>query len=481
MKTEINVLVLEDVQDDAELLVIELSLNGFDVKWERVETESDFCSRLTPNLDIILADYSLPQFDAPSALICLQNEGYDIPFIVVTGEIEEEKVVEVMRNGASDYLLKDRLQRLGEAVRHALKQRQLRREKEDAERELRVMDWAIHSSINAVAMADLEGHITFVNQAFLDLWAYSSTTQIIGQSILTLWDKPEEAQLITNILEEPINIQGEMLARKTDGSTMTLQFSTSTVMDENRKPIRLMAMFIDITASKRAATAQREAEILRLQLEKEKELRDFKSRFMSMVIHDFRNPLAVMQLQLDALIRYADRMDEAKREVRINLALNQIQHLNNLMDDVLAISKMETNDARFTPEKHDVVAFCQTVLDEFLDTIGASHTFRSDIKTGKIIIPIDRQLMRRAITNLLSNAVKYSADGSTVHFTLTKSTGYITIGVTDEGIGIPEDDQKHLFDAFHRAGNVGKVEGTGLGLAIVKHIVELHSGTITFL
>jgi PAS domain S-box-containing protein len=480
MKTAIRALLLEDNHDDAELLVVELTLNGFQVEWERVETESAFVEKLSPDLDIILADYTLPQFNAQSALQRLQDKGYDIPFIVVTGTITEETAVAIMRQGAADYLLKDRLPRLGEAVRHALKQRQIRFEKQLAERELRVMDWAIHSSINAVAISNLDGQITFVNQAFLDLWGYKSPEKIFNESLLLLWEKEDEAQLVQRMLQKRQNLQSEMFARKQNGTPMTLQFSTSTVMDEYRQPICIMAMFIDITESKKAANAQREAEILRIQLEKEKELRDLKSRFMSMVIHDFRNPLAVMQLQLDALIRYADRLDDAKKEERINLALTQIQHINNLMDDVLAISRLESNDARFTPEKHDLVPFCKWTVQEFRESVGTNHAIRSEINLESLIISFDQQLMRRAITNLLSNAVKYSPDRTSVHLTLTTNNQDVTIGVTDEGIGIPEDDQKRLFDAFHRAGNVGTIEGTGLGLAIVKQVVELHGGTVSF-
>jgi PAS domain S-box-containing protein len=480
MKTAIQVLLLEDNQDDAELLVMEMTFSGFEVSWERVETEAAFVEKLTPELDIILADYTLPQFNALTALQHLQDKGYDIPFVVVTGTISEETAVSVMKQGAADYLLKDRLSRLGEAVRHALNQRQLRLEKQLAERELRVMDWAIHSSINAVAMADLQGHITFVNQAFLDLWGYESRQQLENHSLLMLWEKEDEAQQVKDALLQRQNLQSEMFARKCDKSAMTLQFSTTTVIDENRQPICMMAMFIDITASKRAAEAQREAEILRIQLEKEKELRDLKSRFMSMVIHDFRNPLSVMQLQLDALLRYATLLTDAKKEERINLTLNQIQHLNNLMDDVLAISRLESHDARFNPSVYDLVAFCKQTVQEFRESVGTNHTVRYEIKLETLDVPFDRQLMRRALTNLLSNAVKYSPDGSTVHLTLTCANDMITIGVTDEGIGIPEDDQKRLFDAFHRAGNVGTIEGTGLGLPIVKQVVELHGGTVSF-
>ena len=120
MKTAIQVLLLEDNQDDAELLAMEMTFSGFEVSWERVETEAAFVEKLTPELDIILADYTLPQFNALTALQHLQDKGYDIPFVVVTGTISEETAVSVMKQGAADYLLKDRLSRLGEAERHAL-------------------------------------------------------------------------------------------------------------------------------------------------------------------------------------------------------------------------------------------------------------------------------------------------------------------------------------------------------------------------
>ena len=478
MTTPINILLLEDNADDAELLLMELKTHSFDVTWERVETEEDFVSKLSPSLDIILADYTVPQFNAPNALKRLQEKEYDVPFIVVTGSISEETAVEVMKQGAADYLLKDRLSRLGEAIRHALTQRKLREEKASAERNLRVMDYAIHSSINAVAMADLDGKINFVNQAFLDLWGYKTHNEVLNQSILTLWENQRKAGVVESMLKKNQNLQSEMRVHKVDGTEMILQFSTSSVLDEHKEPICVMAVFSDITEQKKSEQAQREAEILRIQLEKEKELRDLKSRFMSMVIHDFRNPLAVMQLQLDSLLRYYDRFNREKKEASINLTLNQIQHLNQLMDDVLAISRLESSEARFHPESGNFVEFCKDVVEDFQDAIGASHAIHYQPNCTAIMLEFDSQLMRRALTNLLSNAMKYSPENSTVHFTLNLIEKEISVGVTDEGIGIPEEDQKRLFDAFHRASNVGTIEGTGLGLAIVKHVIDLHGGSV---
>ena len=133
MATPLRVLILEDQPVDAELTLHELRRADFAPEWVRVETEQDYLAHLDPALDLILADYTLPQFDAERALHLLQESGLDIPFIVVSGSVDEEVIVERMRQGATDYLLKDRLSRLGPAVRRALEEHRLRGEKRRAE------------------------------------------------------------------------------------------------------------------------------------------------------------------------------------------------------------------------------------------------------------------------------------------------------------------------------------------------------------
>src|SRR5664279_962279 len=129
----LRVLILEDHPAEAELMVDALRQSGFELQWWRVDTEADFLARLDPAPDIILADYSLPQWDAPRALRALQARGLDVPFIMVSGTVGESVAVECIKRGATDYLLKDRLTRLGPAVVRALEDRNLRREKQQAE------------------------------------------------------------------------------------------------------------------------------------------------------------------------------------------------------------------------------------------------------------------------------------------------------------------------------------------------------------
>ncbi len=137
MSIPLRVLILEDRPADAELMLHAVRQAGFDPDWQRVETEADYLAHLDPPPEAILADYSLPQFDAMRALRLLQARGLDIPFIVATGSIGEDVAAECIKQGAADYLLKDRLARLGPAVAYALEQRKLRETKRQAEQALR--------------------------------------------------------------------------------------------------------------------------------------------------------------------------------------------------------------------------------------------------------------------------------------------------------------------------------------------------------
>jgi DNA-binding NtrC family response regulator len=135
--TALRVLIVEDRPSDAELLVHMLRRGGFEPEWTRVETQTEYLAHLDPLIDVILADYTLPQFSGLEALRLLQERGLSIPFIVITGTAGEEAAVSALHLGADDYLLKDRLARLGQAVTRALEQRALRLQKQAADQELR--------------------------------------------------------------------------------------------------------------------------------------------------------------------------------------------------------------------------------------------------------------------------------------------------------------------------------------------------------
>jgi DNA-binding NtrC family response regulator len=137
MKTPLNILFAEDVQDDVDLLLAEIRRHGFDPQWKRVETELEFLEELKKLPDIVLSDYSMPQFNGLRAAQLTMESGLNIPFILISGTVGEEVAVQAMKSGATDYLLKDRITRLGMAIQQALEQRRLREERKQSEREIR--------------------------------------------------------------------------------------------------------------------------------------------------------------------------------------------------------------------------------------------------------------------------------------------------------------------------------------------------------
>ena len=227
-----------------------------------------------------------------------------------------------------------------------------------------------------------------------------------------------------------------------------------------------------------AIERKRAEEILRSALVKEKELNELKSRFVSMVSHDFRTPLATIQLSGDLLSNYSDRMTEERKAQHFDNIHTQVTHLTGLLDDMLAFTKAESGGLAFNPVLTDFPAFCQTIVDE-MQQLAGTRTIQFVVDGPVAPVEIDTNLLRRALLNLLSNAVKYSPEGSVIEFRVWCGVEPVVLCIQDQGIGIPVEEQSRLFEVFHRARNVGNIPGTGLGLAIVKQAVEAHGGTIT--
>lgn len=348
---KLYILILEDRPEDVELMVRELRRSGLDFEYLNVASESDYLAALDEEPDVILSDYSLGSFRAPDALRMLQGQDLDIPFIVVTGSISEEVAVECMRQGASDYLLKDRLMRLPQAVQQALRERELR-------------------------------HAKF------------------------------------------------------------------------------------------------RGEIMRIELEKERELLALKERFVSMVSHEFRTPLTIIGTSSQMLRTYSDRMTDARRELCFHQIESQVSYMVELLDDLLLYGKVNTGKTAFAPQPLDLVALCQDIFETLQMTDPNGHVFVFESTGDFTAASMDDKLLRHILVNLLSNAMKYTPKGKTVRFSVQRGGDNAVFTITDEGIGIPPADLKRLFEPFHRAHNAKGYEGTGLGLAIVKSNVEIHGGTI---
>lgn len=231
---------------------------------------------------------------------------------------------------------------------------------------------------------------------------------------------------------------------------------------------QLANMAWDIIARKRT-----EIELLRSE-----EVIALKDRFVSTVSHEFRTPLAIMQTSSDLLSLHFDRLTPERREEILNQIGEQIVHLNEMVSGVLSLGRAQSGKIEFNPTQIELASFCQSIFEQMQLADQAQHQFIFTNRIADQNIVADFKLLKHVLINLLSNALKYSSDGTQVVLELDYSDENVTIEVRDEGFGISEEDQLHLFEPFHRAKNIDHIEGTGLGLSIVKEYIDLHGGRV---
>jgi len=213
-------------------------------------------------------------------------------------------------------------------------------------------------------------------------------------------------------------------------------------------------------------------------LNKEKELNEIKSRFVSMASHEFRTPLSTVLSSAALLARYTKTEDQASRDKHIKKIKDSVKHLNVLLEDFLSLGKLEEGHIKSAPASFAVKEFLEEVVDEMRSILKDGQEIHCDY-SGEHDFVSDKRLLKNILINLLSNAVKFSPVQGHIWLQVSHvAEGGLTLAVKDEGIGISEEDQQYLFSSFYRAANAQNIEGTGLGLHIVKRYLDLLQGSI---
>jgi signal transduction histidine kinase len=215
-------------------------------------------------------------------------------------------------------------------------------------------------------------------------------------------------------------------------------------------------------------------------LQKEKELNELKSRFVTMASHEFRTPLSTILSSASLISKYQESSEQEKREKHIDRIKSAVSNLTNILDDFLSLSQLEEGKAQNKPVIFEVKEFAESISDEMKTLLKKDQSiiYKHSGEAGSV--NLDKQLLKNVMINLISNAIKYSSEGKPISVNTELSKKQLTLKVKDEGIGIPKEDQAHLFSRFFRAQNATNVQGTGLGLNIVKKYVELLNGEIEF-
>jgi PAS domain S-box-containing protein len=310
------------------------------------------------------------------------------------------------------------------------------------------------------------------NDAFVR-WFGLSREKILGHNSeeLAIWvNLADRAKFLADLERNGSLREVECQLRSSRGTVHTIVQSAD-IIEINREP-HMLVIGLDISQRKQA-----EAELHRT-LVREKELGQLRSNFVSMVSHEFRTPLGIIQSSAEILEDYLEQLGPAERKEHLQSIRNNTRRMAGLMEEALLFGSLDAGKMEFKPAPLELGTFVRRLADEVLSATERRCPIELCLAEIPTEIQADKRLLRHIFTNLLTNAVKYSDTGRVVCFKMECDQREIVYSIRDQGIGIPEADQAWLFNAFHRGCNVSDRPGTGLGLVIVKRCVDLHGGSI---
>jgi len=296
--------------------------------------------------------------------------------------------------------------------------------------------------------------------------------------------KLKDGTLFTGVIHD-LSAQKEIETRVREMNTQLEQRVASRTEELSQTVNKLLELNTvlehEVIERKKAEEALQKSEgELRISLDKEKELNELKSRFVSMASHEFRTPLSTINSSAALIGRYTEAEQQEKREKHINRIKSSVKNLTGILNDFLSLSKLEEGKVNYQPEWFVWEEFYEEIKEE-LDLLlneGQELVCTSQLQQQEFYF--DNRLMKNILYNLISNAIKYSPEGKKIFCHSLQKDLHLIITIRDEGIGIPLEEQQHLFSRFFRATNVTNIKGTGLGLTIVKRYLDLMGGEISF-
>jgi len=489
MGRPLQVLLLEDRPADAEIIVRALKAAGFDPDWECVDAEQEFALRLVPSLDLILSDFTLPGFDAFGALRLLKESGMDTPLIIVSGSLGDEKAVDCLKAGATDYLLKDRLARLGSAIERALADRDNRRARAVAEERLRRSE------------AQMRGVLTTIQDAVFSLslpeyklnYMNVAGERLFGRPLQEFYDDaqlwlecvhPEDRERM--LADQRAGIrwgtrESRFRIRRPDGSIRYVRSRIWCAFGEDRKPLRLEGIVSDVTDSLRAEEERIALELSRREGDRLRQLSEFKSQFLNMVAHDLNNIVTPLQISLRLFAGENGANLSAQQANAMPIMDRSVGRLTSFLADLLEAARLQSGKLSLRMAPADLSKQVRAAVAGVRTEAAAAGLQLEEEIPGGVMAEVDPRRIEQVITNLLGNALKFTPEGGRITVSLQKLANHVQLRVTDTGRGIEAADLPRLFQPFSRINpsSQGKHTGTGLGLFICRGIVEGHGGTIT--
>lgn len=355
----------------------------------------------------------------------------------------------------------------------------IRRAFQAQQRDQELLNAVIVSSPLSILVLDPEGRVKLWNKAAERIYGFTAA-EALDKPLLVV--PPDQW---TEFMQNHHRIlSGEMLSgiplrrQRKDGSMVDILLYAAPLYDEFGQIIGAVSASENITEFKRLQSEAHEKERLQMALDKEVELRELRSRFMSMLSHEFRNPLTAVFSSIELLDHYGSKLDADHIRQRYTDMRSQIRSVLKMLDEFLLMMRSEQIGLQFQPSPVEINALSRGILNQAQST-ATRHLFRFTPLPQERTLYVDEKLLRHALDNLLTNAIKYSPQGGEIHLELRLMGDEFQARVHDHGIGIPEADLDHIFEPFQRASNVGGIPGSGLGMAITRQAAELHGGRVS--
>jgi PAS domain S-box-containing protein len=467
----IRILLIDDDADDYMMvrdMISAMPKGKFQLDWQ-----ADFNDALPimqkQEHDVYIVDYILGAQNGLDLIRAAFPNGCTLPVILLTARGRRDVDEEALALGVAEYFDKAdiRLPLLERAIRYAINNKRIENDLRKSEHLFRSL---IQSASDYIQVLDLQGNITRTNPATLRNAGYDES-DMVGHPFVKFLTPASQAAVETQfstILQQGDSRQ-EIEFRHKDGSIRYMDSSWSVV--RNGESHYIVVIQRDVTDRKQAE------KVLQESLEHEKEQSELRNRFVANASHELRIPLTTIRNNIFMLKNYAHKLDDATREGKLDKIQLMVEHITELLEDVLSLNNMETGRVEFNPTRIQLDVFCRDIVEEFQHHRGEGHIIQFESKQP-ITASVDARLLRQIISNLLDNAIKYSKAGTTVTIELSHEANQVQLKVTDQGIGIPDEYLTEMFQPFWRAGNVGLIPGSGLGLSIIKQAIELHDGTI---
>jgi PAS domain S-box-containing protein len=366
-----------------------------------------------------------------------------------------------------------------------------------------ICELLFRTAAEGLVVADGKGRIVLVNPRMEELFGYDAQ-ELNGQAIEILIPEAARSRHVghregyqQHPSKRTMGSGRELFGRHKNGSVFPVEVSLNHFEQEGDRFV--MGLVSDVTLRKQAEdelyriNAELEMRVMERTrqleeaghavqeaLEKERELNALKSRFLSMASHEFRTPLGTILSSVDLIGRYVPATEDDKVSKHVARIRSKVRELTGILNDFLSLDKLEQGHTTVNPTDLDVVHLCIDLLEELRPLARPGQQLGSEHKGEERHLHQDRQMLANVISNLVNNAIKYSPEGASIQLRTRIAEGQLVLEVEDQGMGIPEEDQEHLFERFFRASNVVNVQGTGLGLNIVHKYLELMHGSITF-